>query len=250
MLVHVFRDDGSVFQTVAFAVVYGKHWDTEFFILDEKCEFERVFAYKQKVKQIIPQVIVFDRYRFDADWLKEKNGEGYKAFIRNPKLLNKIRRGEKNLFDEGTMILWRSLVGASGNDVDYGPHPVDDEESLSKLMEFTGCFHDGLIEKVEYSKDKKDVTLFISGVWGIKLIKLMFKDVIDMHLNEDYQNDYFYGTSLFFPNRNEIAFTNEEEVSSVEELCGPTYVRAREMSYAFEYGNEEEMPRGGPEYFK
>ena len=108
MLVHVKRDNGTVFQTVAFAIVYGKGCDTEFFILNEEDEFERVFEYKQGVKQIVTQVLAFDLYRFDADWLKEKDCEGYKEFIHNPRLLERIRNGEKDLFDWEMMILWQS----------------------------------------------------------------------------------------------------------------------------------------------
>ena len=132
MLVHVKRPNGSVFQTVAFAIIYGKELDTEFFIMDENDEFERVFAYKQGTKEIIPQVVVFDVFRFNAEWLKEDDREGYKEFIHNPKLLDRIRNGEKRLFDDEMMYLWYSLTGASGHELDYGPFAVDDKK-LSKI---------------------------------------------------------------------------------------------------------------------
>lgn len=249
MLVHVKRDNGTVFQTVAFAIVYGKGWDTEFFILNEEDEFERVFEYKQGVKQIVTQVLAFDLYRFDAGWLKEKDCEGYKEFIHNPKLLERIRNGEKDLFDWEMMILWQSLTGSAGQELDYGPHLVDDEKSVNNLMAFAGGFHDASIEKVEYSEDKKDITFYMRGVWGIELVKLIFKDVIDMNLTEEYEWDYFFDSSIFFPNENEVVFTNGEEVSSIEELEGLIYVRAKKMYFTFDYKKTKKDPRGGPEVF-
>ena len=247
MLVHVKRPDGSVFQTVAFAIVYGKGWDTEFFIMDENDEFERVFLYKQGVKEIITQVVVFDLFRFDAGWLKEDDCEGYKEFIHNPKLLDRIRNGEKKLFDDEMMYLWYSLTGASGHELDYGPFAVDDKKTVENLMCFAGGFHDASLEKVEYSEDKKDVIFYMGGVWGVELVKLIFKDVIDINLTEEYQWDYFFDSSVFFPNNNEVVFTDGEEVSSMEECEGCIYVRARKMFYTYEYGKAKKGPRSGPE---
>lgn len=247
MLVHVKRPDGTVFQTVAVAVIYGKHWDDEVFILNEEDEFERVYAYKQGTNQIIPQVLIFDKYKYDYGWLKEDDREGYKEFIHNTKLLERIRNGEKNLFDWEMMVYWQSLPGATGHDLNYGPHPVDEEQSLNNLMAFAGGFHDASIEKVEYSEDKKDVTFHMVGVWGVEVVKLIFKGVIDMNLTEEYEWDYFFDSSIFFPNENEVVFSNCEDATSVEDLEGLIYVRAHKMFYTFDYSKPKKSPRGGPE---
>ena len=78
----------------------------------------------------------------------------------------------------------------------------------------------------------------------------IFKDVIDMNLTEEYEWDYFFDSSIFFPNENEVVFTNGEEVSSVEELEGLIYVRAKKMYFTFDYKKAKKDPRGGPEVFR
>ena len=244
MLVDVKRDDGTVFQTVAFAIVYGKDFLTEFFILNEEDEFERVYEFKRGVSQITEQVFIRDLHRFSNGWLDEKDREGYKEFIHHPKVLDKIRKGEKDIFDFETMALWRSLTGAVGHEVDYGPHSVEDEESLANLMAFARDFHDARIDKAEYSEDKKNVTLYLREVWGVELLKLHFEDVIEMGLTEEYQWDYFYEASIFFPKGNGVVFTNYERTSSLEKARQANYVWARKMSYTFEYTKEKEDAPG------
>ena len=64
MIVHVKQEDGTVYQATAVAIVYRKQFKTEFFIVKNGCEFERVFAYKQNTKSIIPQVMVVDIHTY------------------------------------------------------------------------------------------------------------------------------------------------------------------------------------------
>lgn len=236
MLVNVIKD-GKAYQTVAFAILYNKN-KTEVFIMNENDEFEMVYLYKQDTNNIVMQVLPVDIRKFENGWIKEKNQEGYKEFIHKPRTLDKIRRGEKDIFDYETMIYYSSLTGSTGHDVNYGPIGVDTKEAIDNLMSFTGGFHDASIDKIEWSNDKKDVTLTLAGVWGVKSLKLIFKDVLNMNLEEDYQWNFFFDASIFFPydGEEQIVFSDGENITSLEECKGLTYVRARTMLYSFEYG--------------
>ena len=138
------------------------------------------------------------------------------------------------LFDHETMNFWKSLIGASGHEINYGPYPVYDEKSVNQLLAFAGGFHDATIKNVEYSEDKKNVTLFMNNIWGVEVLILIFEGIIDIDLTKNYKWVYFFSSSIFFPNENEVAFA-EGEASSVEGLEGSVYVRARKMYFTFDY---------------
>ncbi len=246
MVVDVIRDGGSVFRTVCFAIVYNGY-QTEYFVLNEAGKFERVFGMKQNTKRIINQVMVVDIHKFDdGDWLKEKKCEGYKQFIHNPQLLDRIRNGESDAFDWLTQSSWDSLQGNFSDKVDYGPIEIDDQNDIDNFMAFTGWCHDGVVRKVDWNNDKSEVTLTLEGVWGLKHLFLTFKLDIDLYLAEDYLYDYLFGCSLFFEN-GKICFAGEEDVDSISSADSITHVSAKRMYYSFEYGESDDDIRGGPE---
>lgn len=246
MVAIVRREDGSAFQTVAFAIVYGKDWDTEYFVLNEERKLERVYAYRQDTREIVPQVWIVDAFCFSDGWLEENRGAGYKEFLHNPRLLEGIRQGKEGLFDETTMILWKSMAGAVGSEVDYGPIPVDDDRSRDNLMKLAGHFHDACVLRADRDEKNKKATLILTGIWGIAAMKLAFEGVTEFRLAEEWECDYFFGASIFFPKDGGIVFAGCEDITSVEECSGLTYVRAARMSYSFELGENEQGSRSGP----
>ena len=247
MIVHVKREDGTVYQALAVAIIYGKNWDTEFFIMNSKYEFERVFAYKQNTKNIIPQVLIVNIHTYEADWVKTDKMEGYRLFVRHPDFLERIRNGEKELFKYGTndYYLYSSL--AVSEEVNYGPIYIDDQNDIDNLLEFTGWFHDATITDVVWNKNNTELTLTFDGVWGIKKLFLCFKGDVELKLSDEYQYDYLFGASIFFEDGKICLICGEDFHSMSEATDYITNVSARKMSYSFEYGKHKYDKRGGPE---
>lgn len=250
MIVHVKRDDGTIEQATAIAVVYEKPYQTEVFILNSNCEYERVFATKQGTNQIIPLVMFVDVHKYEYGWVKADKMEGYKLFVNHPELLERIRNGEKEIFKFGTddQILFDSLIVNS--DVNYGPIYVDGQDDIDNLLEFSGWFHDGTITEVKWNDKKTKLTLAFEGVWGIRKLYLHFSEDVILNLNDEYEYDYLFGASIFFEN-GKICFVGAEDYSSMkEDTTGITTVTAKSLSYSFEYGKPKKGARGGPETFQ
>lgn len=235
-----------IFQSPVFAIFYGKHWDSEFVILNENDNFEIVKEYREGTDELIPQIMIVDLHKYDnGDWLKEKNCEGYKEFIHNPKLIDKIKRGEKNVFDWLTMELYISMHSASGYDVDYGPIFIKDENAIENLIAFAGGFHDAVIEEIIWEDEKKkNLTVTLNGVWGLKKMYLHFKNVSSMNIEDEYQWNYFFAASIFFEN-NKICFVDDEDITTVAGHEKYTYFVASSLSYSYEIG-ESTAIRSGP----
>lgn len=249
MIVHVKQDDGTIYQAVAIAIVYGEHFDTEFFIMKNGCEFERVFAYKQNTKNIIPQVMVVDIHTYGSDWIKTDKMEGLSLFVKHPDFLERIRNGEKELFKYGTdeFNLYNSLDVS--DEINYGPILVETQDDVDNLLEFTGWFHDAAISEVKWNEKKTELTLAFNGIWGIRRLCLHFKGDVDLRLNEEYECDYLFGASIFFE-KEKVCFIGAEDFHSMKEIENDKYITgisARKMSYSFEYGKPIYTNRGGPE---
>ena len=249
MIVHVKQNDGTVYQAVAVAIVYGENYKTEIFIKKNGCEFERVFAYKQNTKNIIPQVRVVDVHNYGSDWIKTDKMEGRSLFVRHPDFLERIRNGEKEIFKYGTdeYCLYNSLDVSEK--INYGPIYVETQDDIDNLLEFTGWFHDAVVSEVKWNEKKTELTLAFDGIWGIRRLYLHFKDDVELHLNEEYEWDYLFGASIFFE-KEKVCFIGGEDCNSMKEIENDKYVTgvsARKMSYAFEYGDPIYTKRGGPE---
>ena len=240
MIVHVKRDDGTVYQAVAVAIVYKKRHNAEFFILNSKNEFERVFAYKQHTKYIIPQVMIADIHTYETDWVKTKAMEGYKLFVENAKLLNKIRKGKKRFSPYGTDEHHYFSSLSVDKNVNYGPIYVNDQNDIDNLLTFTGWFHDASICDVKWNENKTELTLALEGIWGIERLYLHLKGDISLYKNKEYEYEYFFGVSIFFEN-DKICFIGDENYISMNEIEeNITNFSARNMSYSFEYEQSQE----------
>ena len=251
MIVHIKKDDGTIEQATAVAIVYGKgYYDTEVFIVKEDCAFERVFAFKQGTKYIVPTVMYIDVHKYGSNWIKTDKMEGYKIFINNPKFLDKIRNGEKHLFPYGSDDYYSFESIVYGGEINYGPIYVDGQDEIDNLLEFTGWFHDALITDVKWNEQKTKLTLAFEGIWGIKKLFLHFSEAISLKLSEGYEYDYLYDASIFFE-KGKICFVGAEDFKSMsEDTTGITTVTAKSLSYSFEYGEPEKGSRGGPEKFQ
>ena len=235
MIVHVKRDDGTVYQAVTVAIVYKKGYNAEFFILNSKNEFERVFAFKQPTKCLIPQVMIADIHTYETDWVKAKAMEGYKLFVENPKLLKKIRKGEKEIFPYGTDEYHYFSSLSVDENVNYGPIYVNDQNDIDNLLTYTEWFHDASIHDVKWNENKTELTLVFEGIWGIERLYLHLKGDVSLYKNEEYEYEYFLDVSIFFEN-DRICFIGDENYRSMNEIEGNiTNFSARNMSYSFEY---------------
>jgi len=233
MLVHIKRENGKVFETKAYAIIYinsdGFLSNKEVFILNEESEFECVKQLKENTKQ----VMFVDVHSFENGWIKEKDKEGYKHFIHNPKLLDRIRKGEKNIFDETTKLYFESINNSK--EMNYGPIKIDDKNSIDNLMEFTGGFHDSQIKSIDTAK-KNEMTLLLEGIWGIEKFYLHFKGNIQSYIAKDYEEIWNFGCQIF-KIKNQICFACNDEPVTIEDLNNNcmTYIIADEMFYSFEY---------------
>ncbi len=78
-------------------------------------------------------------------------------------------------------------------------------EKLSEFMDNGMCFHDGVVRKMEYDRDKNELQLLIdtycipygSQMRSTYLIPFHFKDVIEIKLDMEPYNDYIWHTRIY-----------------------------------------------------
>lgn len=238
MRVLVRRPDGSYYITVAFAIIYHrKPIDTELCIFNDQYDLEIVSKYF-KTRSIEPQVLMMD-YKHDDDWVKNGNLFGNPHFVNDPGIIKRIKKGEKEVFDYDTMILWKSYLNAELNE-NQKIYYVEDKDDATLLLEFTGYFHDGFVSKYEYDEKLKNLLLEIKYLWGIETLYLEFKNVINYNIEEDYLYDYFLEASLLVEN-GKVAFCNDE-ANKIDEISeGWTFVIAKELKWHFEIEEVKEF---------
>ena len=189
MKVIVLKSDGSFYSTLAFTVHYDK-WKTEYFVLNEYSQFERIFKYNQGQKHIEKKAFVKDYNLGNGDdFITIGNYEGYSKFINDKELLNRIRKGEKNIFDTATMGYYESLIDSFVKDED---NIVKDKEDCQCLTDFTEGFHDAVVTDFVYSKADDVLTIELEGVWGLEKLYLNFDGNIIYHIEDDYEYQYFH----------------------------------------------------------
>ena len=78
-------------------------------------------------------------------------------------------------------------------------------EKLSKFMDDGTCFHDAVVQKMEYDRDKNEMHLLIdtycipynSKIKSTYLITFLFKDVVEIKMNTEPHNDYIWHTRIY-----------------------------------------------------
>ncbi|MBR3578705.1 MAG: hypothetical protein IKN98_07980 [Bacteroidales bacterium] len=81
-------------------------------------------------------------------------------------------------------------------------------EKLSEFMDNGMCFHDGVVQKMEYDRDKNELQLLIdtycipygSQIKSTYLIPFHFKDVVEIKLDMEPYNDYIWHTRIYQDN--------------------------------------------------
>ncbi len=226
MKVIVLKDDGNFYKTWAGAIYYNG-WKTEVFLLNEDDEFERVYEYKQNKKSIEKRVFWYDADITSLYYVENGNYAGYKQFVNNKKILDKIRKGGKNIFSREDMIFYESCKYSS----DF-IKIVDDRYSCRLLYNFTGGFHDAVINKYEYDDKNKKLRIELNGVWGIETLILYFEEVSKYHIEDDYEYGYFYDGSLFIED-DEVCFANVSCNSKSDIDDGWTFVYAKKLRFEY-----------------
>ena len=229
MRVLVRRPNGTYYITVAFAFIYHKNpIDNELCIFNDQYDLEIVSEYFDS-KCIEPQVLVMDS-KADDDWVEKGSLFGNPLFVNNSNIIKRIKNGEKEVFDKGTMILLNSYLNA-----DQEIYYVEDNDDAKMLLNFSGQFDDGCISNYKYNEKQNNLILEIKYLWGIKKIILEFQDVIKYNIEDDYEYNYFLEASLFVEKRM-VAFSNVE-VSEISEINDKwTFVIAKGLKWSFEIG--------------
>ena len=113
MNVVIIKEDGTFYFTIAVAIHYdGRDGNNvEYFILNEDDEFEMVheFFEKKDGRLVKKRVLFNDVYKCNEDIIRVGNYYGYKRFVNDRKLLNRIRNGEKDIFSREDMIFYQSI---------------------------------------------------------------------------------------------------------------------------------------------
>ena len=228
MKVVVLNDDGTYYGTDAVAIHYDG-WKTEYFILNQDGDFERIFEYTQNKKQIEKRVFVFDADLEEnfPHYVEDGSYEGYPTFIKNKNLLEKIRKGEKEIIDWVGM----TFYNCSYFDVD-NEKIVDDAHGCKVLNNFAGGFHDAVIINYNYDDKKNCLYIDLDGVWGLEKLTLIFEDVLKYHIEDDYEYNYFSIANLFYEDE-EVCFVNDE-CNTKNDICEEwTFVYAKRLKFEF-----------------
>ena len=232
MRVIVLKDDGTFYKTAAFAIHYDG-WKTEFFVINDKREFERIYEYTQDKSKVEKRVFILDADINQDDFVETDDYEGYKSFVNNKKLLDRIRKGEKNIFTPDEMIGFESYIFSENFDI-----IVEDEKTCHILSNFAGFFHDAVVKDYSYDEKKKNLIINLDGVWGLENLKLIFEDVSKYNIEEDYEYNYFSCASLFMED-DEVCFVNDECDKKEEINEGWTFVYAKRLKFEYTFEKPE-----------
>ena len=226
MYVIVLKDDGSYYITKAVAVHYDG-WKTEYFLINEDDEyFERVFEYsKNSGGKVEKRVFLYDADIDDDDFISDGSYEGYSRFVNDKKMLDRIRNGEKNIFDNETMWAYRGFITDSiDNNI------VDDAHSCKVLYNFAGGFHDAVVKEYYYDENNNSLKIILEGVWGVEKLTLTFEEVVKFNIEEYYDTNYFSEGSLFYEDNN-VCFVNDE-CNCKKDICEEwTFVYSKRLKY-------------------
>ena len=227
MDVIIIKEDGTFYTTVAFAIHFDGD-DTEYFILNEDDEFERVFEYITIDDKKYRIVLFNDEYRSTDDIVKIGTYAGYERFIKDKKLLNRIRNGEKNIFSNEDMIYYRSIKHTRGlNPI------VEDEHSCASLYNMCDRFEGTTIKEYTYDKKDKHLTFVLDGIWGMDKLVLNFYGVKEYNISKDYDSDNFiFIASLLY--ENDMVYFVDYDCFEIEDLDDAyTYVICKRIEYSF-----------------
>ena len=114
-------------------------------------------------------------------------------------------------------------------------------EKLSEFMDNGMCFHDGVVQKMEYDRDKNELQLLIdtycipygSQIKSTYLIPFHFKDVVEIKLDMEPYNDYIWHTRIYQNNN----FITAEFDSVHLEVCSSELEIGEVVE--IKHGNEE-----------
>ena len=78
-------------------------------------------------------------------------------------------------------------------------------EKLSEFMDNGMCFHDGVVQKMEYDRDKNELYLLLntycipynSEIKSTFLIPFHFRDVVELKIDMEPYNDYIWHTWIY-----------------------------------------------------
>ena len=239
MNVVIIKEDGTFYFTIAVAIHYdGKNGNNvEYFILNEDDEFEMVHEfYKNKDGRLVEKRVLFnDVYKRNEDIIWVGNYYGYKRFVNDRKLLNRIRNGEKDIFSKEDMIFYQSMK-YSRNGINT---IVDDMHSCKVLYNLCDFFKGATIEHHICDDNNKHITLIIGSLWGMKQLKLDFYDVEKYNIVESEDPDDFCLICSLFYEGGKVCFVSDE-CSSIDELWdGWTYVICKRIEYYPDFGIKE-----------
>ena len=167
MRVIVLKDDGTFYKTAAFAIHYDG-WKTEFFVINDKREFERIYEYTQDKSKVEKRVFILDADINQVDFVATDECEGYKFFVNNKKLLDRIRKGEKNIFTPDEMSGFESYIYSENYDI-----IVEDNKTCHKKYfivnenDIVACFDNNVSNDVikELAKIKPIYAVFRDSVF-------------------------------------------------------------------------------------
>ena len=82
-------------------------------------------------------------------------------------------------------------------------------EKLSEFMDNGMCFHDGVVQKMEYDRDKNELQLLVdtycipynSKIKSTYLIPFHFKDVVEIKWDMEPYNDHIWHTRIYQYNK-------------------------------------------------
>ena len=239
----VFKKDKTFYESIVFAIEYERDkqypeyistaW---YYLMDEDYNLVRLSELVSDEKQQYKQVFIRNVQSVNSvPWIKEKDIEGYPRFIHNERLISQIKNGET--VDESIRqeLEWLNEGNLYAYKNELNDNSVDSKSDIDDLMEFTMWFHDGHVENIEKGNDSVIFTL--SGVWGFKTFKLIFKGHVFSFFEDDLDELWFTGASLFIDKDRQICFATDEGHDNKKELEGfnGTHIFADSLRFEYEF---------------
>lgn len=203
MIAKIVDKDKREYYSAVFAICENG-WDTAVVVFDDerkRFSFERMYG---RTKHIIRNVFIIDcddrgfvkeksikvssfktiKHISGYDWLVENN-QLFVDILHNRPVDERYREKAAKINTGITICLWNL---------------VKTEQDVKSLMELSWGFHDGIIEKIGYDREKDSVEVLFSGCWGSKVTLRFQKEPMARFSFGDMYNDFIMDSNVFFEN--------------------------------------------------